>query len=137
MIQHIPFCCQKVTVQPNSPDSQLTQLFRRIYTAKSSLMAERHIESEQNTYMQAGLQKPLFTFCMVELICKNSRRGSLGKQLHRQLKTTIVFVTHNIREALRLSDRVLIINHGEVQQLNTPAAIQQNPANEYVQRLLR
>ena len=75
-------------------------------------------------------------FGAVDEITRTILQDSI-QQLHRQLKTTIVFVTHNIREALRLSDRVLIINHGEVQQLNTPAAIQQNPANEYVQRLLR
>lgn len=75
-------------------------------------------------------------FGAVDEITRTILQDSI-QQLHRQLKTTIVFVTHNIREALRLSDRVLIINHGEVQQLDTPAAIQQNPANEYVQRLLR
>ena len=75
-------------------------------------------------------------FGAVDEITRTILQDSI-QQLHQQLKTTIVFVTHNIREALRLSDRVLIINHGEVQQLDTPAAIQQNPANEYVQRLLR
>lgn len=57
--------------------------------------------------------------------------------LHGQLSTTIVFVTHNMREALRLSDRVLIINQGVVQQIGTPAEIMAHPANEYVKRLLR
>ena len=59
------------------------------------------------------------------------------QNLHEQLNTTIVFVTHNIREALRLSDRVLIINHGQIEQLDTPANIQAHPATEYVKRLLR
>lgn len=75
-------------------------------------------------------------FGAVDEITRTILQDSI-QQLHQQLKTTIVFVTHNIREALRLSDRVLIINHGAVQQLDTPEAIQQNPANEYVQRLLR
>lgn len=59
------------------------------------------------------------------------------QQLHRQLQTTIVFVTHNIREALYLSDRVLILNHGQVQQLDKPDAIRTNPATQYVKQLLR
>lgn len=59
------------------------------------------------------------------------------QQLHRQLETTIVFVTHNIREALYLSDRVLILNRGQVQQLDKPDAIRANPANQYVKQLLR
>lgn len=59
------------------------------------------------------------------------------QQLHRQIQTTIVFVTHNIREALYLSDRVLILNHGQVQQLDKPDAIRTNPATQYVKQLLR
>ncbi len=75
-------------------------------------------------------------FGAVDEITRTILQDSI-EQLHHQLNTTIVFVTHNIREALRLSDRVLIINQGQVQQLDTPTAIQNNPANEYVQRLLR
>lgn len=75
-------------------------------------------------------------FGAVDEITRTILQDSI-QQLHQQLQTTIVFVTHNIREALRLSDRVLIINRGEIQQLDTPTAIQQHPANDYVQRLLR
>lgn len=75
-------------------------------------------------------------FGAVDEITRTVLQDSI-QQLHRQLNTTIVFVTHNIREALRLSDRVLIINHGQVQQLDTPDNILQHPANEYVERLLR
>ena len=75
-------------------------------------------------------------FGAVDEITRTILQDSI-QQLHRQLQTTIVFVTHNIREALRLSDRVLIINHGQIQQLGTPDAIQTHPANQYVERLLR
>ncbi len=75
-------------------------------------------------------------FGAVDEITRTILQDSI-QELHKQLKTTIVFVTHNIREALRLSDRVLIINHGEIQQLDTPEQIQAHPANEYVKRLLR
>lgn len=75
-------------------------------------------------------------FGAVDEITRTILQDSI-QQLHRQLQTTIVFVTHNIREALRLSDRVLIINHGQIQQLGTPDAIQAHPANQYVERLLR
>lgn len=75
-------------------------------------------------------------FGAVDEITRTILQDSI-QQLHRQLQTTIVFVTHNIREALRLSDRVLIINHGQIQQLGTPNAIQAHPANQYVERLLR
>lgn len=75
-------------------------------------------------------------FGAVDEITRTILQDSI-EQLHQKLGTTIVFVTHNIREALRLSDRILIINHGQVQQLDTPEHIQQAPANDYVKRLLR
>ena len=75
-------------------------------------------------------------FGAVDEITRTVLQDSI-QTLHAQLATTIVFVTHNIREALRLSDRVLIINQGVVQQIGAPEEIMQNPANEYVQRLLR
>ena len=75
-------------------------------------------------------------FGAVDEITRTVLQDSI-EALHEQVQTTIVFVTHNIREALRLSDRVLIINQGEVQQLGTPTEILAQPANEYVERLLR
>ncbi len=54
-------------------------------------------------------------FGAVDEITRTILQDSI-EQLHHQLNTTIVFVTHNIREALRLSDRVLIINQGQIQQ---------------------
>lgn len=75
-------------------------------------------------------------FGAVDEITRTVLQDSI-QELHRQLGTTIVFVTHNIREALRLSDRVLVINQGIVQQIGTPAEIHQHPANDYVKRLLR
>lgn len=75
-------------------------------------------------------------FGAVDEITRTVLQDSI-EELHKQVQTTIVFVTHNIREALRLSDRVLIINQGVVQQLGTPTEILAQPANEYVERLLR
>lgn len=75
-------------------------------------------------------------FGAVDEITRTVLQDSI-QQLHSQLQTTIVFVTHNIREALRLSDRVLILNQGQIQQIGTPDDIVQHPANEYVERLLR
>ncbi|MDP7213776.1 MAG: betaine/proline/choline family ABC transporter ATP-binding protein [Dehalococcoidia bacterium] len=49
-----------------------------------------------------------------------------------QNPTTIVFITHDLDEALKLGDRIAIMNGGEVVQLDTPDQIVLNPANEYV-----
>ncbi len=54
------------------------------------------------------------------------------KRLHMQLKTTVVYVTHDQAEAMALSDRMAVINEGRVQQIGTPQEIYQTPANLFV-----
>ncbi len=58
-------------------------------------------------------------------------------QLHQKLKMTILFVTHDIREALRLGTRVLVINQGRLVQDATPEQITASPADEFVEDLVR
>ena len=65
------------------------------------------------------------------------------KQLQRELKAlhqlsgaTIVFVTHDITEALTLGSKVLVLDKGVIQQYATPEMIKSNPANEFVRQLV-
>ena len=55
-------------------------------------------------------------------------------RLQSALKKTIMFVTHDFDEALRLADRIAIMKDGIIEQLDTPANIVLNPATEYVQK---
>jgi multiple sugar transport system ATP-binding protein len=54
------------------------------------------------------------------------------KKLHQKLRTTIVYVTHDQIEAMTLSTRIAVMNKGLVQQLGTPKAIYDTPANVFV-----
>jgi putative spermidine/putrescine transport system ATP-binding protein len=54
------------------------------------------------------------------------------RQLHEQLGTTTIYVTHDQREALTLSDRVAVVNGGRIMQLDTPRALYEKPANRFV-----
>ena len=54
------------------------------------------------------------------------------RQLHRKLGMTTVLVTHDQREALSLSDRIGIINHGKLVQLDEPGAIYEHPSSRFV-----
>ena len=52
--------------------------------------------------------------------------------LQNKMKKTIVFITHDLDEAIKLGDRIAIIKDGEVVQIGTPEEILTNPANNYV-----
>ena len=52
--------------------------------------------------------------------------------LQSKLKKTIVFVTHDMDEAVKIADRICIINGGRIVQYDTPEEIMKHPANEYV-----
>jgi putative spermidine/putrescine transport system ATP-binding protein len=54
------------------------------------------------------------------------------KRLHRNLGTTTVYVTHDQREALTLSDRIAVIDQGRLVQMGTPADIYDRPVNKFV-----
>ena len=58
------------------------------------------------------------------------------KALHDQLRTTIIFVTHDQGEALTMSDRVAVLQAGRLVQLGTPRKIYERPVNPFVARFL-
>jgi glycine betaine/proline transport system ATP-binding protein len=53
-------------------------------------------------------------------------------RLHRELKKTMVFITHDLQEALKLGDRIVILRDGEIVQIGTPAEVVGAPADDYV-----
>jgi multiple sugar transport system ATP-binding protein len=54
------------------------------------------------------------------------------KTLQRELGTTMVFVTHDQAEAMSLANRIAVLNAGELQQIGTPDAVYDHPANVFV-----
>jgi ABC-type sugar transport system ATPase subunit len=58
------------------------------------------------------------------------------KKLHEKMRVTTVYVTHDQAEALVLSDRICIMNAGEVQQVGTPQDVYDCPANTFVARFV-
>ncbi len=57
--------------------------------------------------------------------------------LQKQLNRTIVFVTHDLSEAVRLGDTMAVMRNGEFLQQGTPAEVMSNPADEYVERFVQ
>jgi multiple sugar transport system ATP-binding protein len=54
------------------------------------------------------------------------------KQLHRQIKSTIIYVTHDQVEAMTLGDQVVVMRHGKIHQIGRPETIYERPADIFV-----
>ncbi|WP_027094416.1 quaternary amine ABC transporter ATP-binding protein [Cohnella thermotolerans] len=57
-------------------------------------------------------------------------------ELQEKMKKTIIFITHDLDEALRIGDRIALMKDGSVVQIGTPEEVMMNPANEYVERFV-
>ncbi len=58
------------------------------------------------------------------------------RRLHDEVHVTTVFVTHDQEEALEVSDEIVVINHGRIEQVGTPADLYDKPANDFVMEFL-
>ncbi|WP_279029134.1 ABC transporter ATP-binding protein [Gibbsiella quercinecans] len=54
------------------------------------------------------------------------------KQLHQQMKATMIYVTHDQVEAMTLADKIVVLNQGRIEQIGSPEALYQQPANQFV-----
>ena len=57
-------------------------------------------------------------------------------KLHNQIKTNMIYVTHDQVEAMTLADRIVILNHGNIEQVGTPDEIYSDPANIFVAQFI-
>ncbi len=58
------------------------------------------------------------------------------RRLHNDLKITGIFVTHDQEEALEVADRIVVMNHGKIEQVGTPSDIYDSPATPFVYQFL-
>lgn len=74
-------------------------------------------------------------FGAVDEITRSTLQDEISR-IHRETGITILFVTHDINEALKLGTKVLVMDKGKAQQYDRPEAIRKNPANDFVSALL-
>ncbi|TFF23233.1 sn-glycerol-3-phosphate ABC transporter ATP-binding protein UgpC [Jiella endophytica] len=67
----------------------------------------------------------------LDAILRQQMRGEI-KRLHRELRTTSVFVTHDQVEAMGMADRLVVMNAGRVEQVGPPADVFRRPASRFV-----
>jgi ABC-type sugar transport system ATPase subunit len=58
------------------------------------------------------------------------------KRIQEKFGSTMIYITHDQEEAFALSDRIMVMDNGTIQQLGTPEAIVTNPANSYVKEFV-
>jgi len=58
------------------------------------------------------------------------------RRLHDEIHLTSVFVTHDQEEALEVADRVVVFNHGQIEQVGTPAEVYDQPASPFVYKFI-
>lgn len=74
-------------------------------------------------------------FGALDAITRNQIQKEL-KEIHKKIGATIVFITHDISEAIKLGTRVLVLENGEIQQISTPEEIISSPQTDYVKSLI-
>lgn len=74
-------------------------------------------------------------FGAVDAITRTSLQDEMLR-LQRQVRKTILFVTHDVDEALRLADKIVVMRAGKIVQYDTPIAILRHPADAFVNELV-
>lgn len=74
-------------------------------------------------------------FGALDEITKRAMQNEL-LALQKKLGMTVVFITHDISEAMKLGDRVLVMEQGKIAQCDTPENVKKNPADEFVKELI-
>ena len=58
------------------------------------------------------------------------------RRLHDEVHVTTVFVTHDQEEAMEVAEQIVVLNHGDIEQVGTPRDLYEKPANEFVMRFV-
>lgn len=74
-------------------------------------------------------------FGAVDEITRKLLQAEIAR-IHRELGVTIVFITHDIKEALKLGTRVLVMSKGRIEQVGTSEEIKNNPVTDFVKELV-
>jgi osmoprotectant transport system ATP-binding protein len=74
-------------------------------------------------------------FGAVDAIARADLQQELAR-IVRELGTTTLFVTHDVEEAVRLADRIVVMRAGSIEQVADPLALLERPATPYVSELL-
>jgi ABC-type sugar transport system ATPase subunit len=102
----------KMPAQCSGGESQRVALARTLVTNPSTFLLDEPLSS-----LDAKLRRELRAEC---------------DRLHEVLKRTFIYVTHDQEEAMTLADRIVVMRHGEIEQVGSPMEIYSNPVSYFV-----
>jgi len=129
--------------QANTPAAEIE---RRVATASTMLSLEPYLERrpaelsggqrQRVAIGRAVVREPkLFLFdeplSNLDAALRVNTRLEIA-QLHRRLKATMIYVTHDQVEAMTLADKIVVLNAGVIEQVGAPMELYNSPANEFV-----
>jgi len=109
--------------------------FRKRYPGQLSGGQQQRVGLARAMAGDPGIMLMDEPFGAIDSITRNNLQNELLK-IQKKLNKTILFVTHDVNESLKLGDKVIIMNQGRVQQYDTPYNITLDPANEFVSSLI-
>lgn len=122
------------------------EIRKRVYETAKLLEIETLLDRKANTLSGGQKQRAALGRAMVrnaEIVLmdepfsnldaklRNQMRSEITR-LHKQLKTTFIYVTHDQMEAMTMASRIVVMNQGRIQQVGTPMEVYQNPVNMFV-----
>ncbi|WP_088890974.1 ABC transporter ATP-binding protein [Leptolyngbya ohadii] len=111
------------------------QEFRRRYPAQLSGGQQQRIGLARALAADPQVMLMDEPFGAIDAITRTTLQDEILR-LQRQLRKTILFVSHDVEEALRLADRLLIMRQGQIVQFDTPFRVLTQPADDFVRDLV-
>lgn len=150
--ENISFVLRLTGVKENKRRARAKELLELVEMSPDAFMDRYPVELSGGEQQRIGVLRALAhdpdiilmdePFGALDPITREQLQGEL-KQLQRNVNKTIIFVTHDMDEAIRLGDRIVIMKEGRVIQVASPQHMLNSPADEFVanfigrQRLLR
>lgn len=123
-----------------------TELLRKVNLAPEEYLQRKPSELSGGEQQRIGILRAIAAqpdvilmdepFSALDPISRNQLQ-ELIKELHQELNSTIVFVTHDMNEALLLGERICVMRDGEIVQLDTPEQIRKQPADAFVAKFFK
>lgn len=140
---NVAFGLRMQKIGKTETNTRVAEVLRRVHLDDLASRAPRQLSGGQQQRVaiaRAIINNPLVLlldepFSALDFRLRKQMQLEI-KHLQRQLGITFVFVTHDQEEAFAMSDRVVVMNEGEIRQIGTPQEIYEEPENLFVARFV-